>query len=271
MILYIYNERTDEYVACKAYETKNHFVSKKCLACEVNDNVWYIPLDKLSDEYDSSLRATIEQNDYQICTSLPINVINKYFTGGNLLVPLTSYESLYNLFVGMFGTFHVKQCDNGIIFKAPQKFSGITKMFLTGLNISVTFQKSTWTTTYNGTSDKYELRDNLISRSMLLKLVPGHDYLISFDDFFHRYHYADELVKNFIIIGYEVEQLGETAGNYNQLFISDEYFLYNEENHCINKIGRFAKESKYIKFIKDNYLKKDNMLYNFYLLEKPFL
>lgn len=271
MILYIYNEKKDKYIACEAYSTKNHFVTDKCIACEVNGKIWYVPLDYLSDEYDSTLRAFIDKKDFQICTSLPVNVVNKYFTGGNLLIPLTSYETLYNLLVGLFGTFHVELNENGIMFKAPKKFSGITKLFLTGLNISVTLDDSTWTTTYNGFSDKIQIRDNLISRSMLVKLIPGYNYFISFKDSFKNQHYSDELVKNFIIIGYEVEKLEETAGSYNALFINDEYFLYDELNHKIDRIGQFSDKIRYINFIKNNYLKKDNMLYNYYLLERPSL
>lgn len=269
MLVYIYNEFIDKYIACQAYSSKKHFIGSKCLVCEVDKEKYYIPLDKLSDEYDSSLRALINQGYYQICTSLPINIVNKYFPGGNLLIPLTSYQILYNLLAGMFGTFHVKKSENGVIFKAPTKLSGLTKLFLTGLNLSISYNDMIWQTTYNGLSDKLYKKDNLFSRSMLIKFIPGYEYLISFRNDFNSFHYSNELVYNFIILGYDVEQLEETSGDYNKLLITDEYYLYDSDKHVINKIGRYAEQNKYITFMKDNYLRKNNTLYNYYILQQP--
>ena len=269
MIVHIYNEKINKYISCIAYSSKNHFVANKCLSLNIDGNTYYVPLDRLSDEYDSSLRALIENNKYQICTSLPINVVNKYFPGGNLFIPLTSYQTLYKLFIGMFGEFHVKLKENGVLFKAPMTLSGLTKMFITGLNVSLTYNDTTWTTTYNGLSDKIYKKDNLLSRSMLVKFVPEKNYLISFNDSFKSLNYSNEIVKNFIIIGYEVEQLKETSGDYKRLILTDEYYLYDENKHVINKIGQYAEQMKYINFAKNNYLKKENTSYNYYLLQQP--
>jgi len=269
MKVYIYNELIDKYIACQAYTSKNHFVTDKCLACEINNQIYYVPLDELSDEYDSSLRALIEKKDYQICTSLPVNVVNKYFPGGNLIIPLTTYQTLYKLLLGIFGEFHVKLTDEGVLFKAPQALSGITKMFLTGLNISLTYNGTTWLTAYDGLSDKLKKKDNFLSKSMLVKLVPENVYLISFSNSFKSLFYTDEIVKNFIIIGYEVEKLKETVGNYNRLISSDEYYMYDENKHAIDKIGQFADQIKYINFAKNCYMKKDTTSYNYFLLQQP--
>ena len=104
---------------------------------------------------------------------------------------------------------------------------------------------------------------------MLVKFVPEKNYLISFNDSFKSLNYSNEIVKNFIIIGYEVEQLKETSGDYKRLILTDEYYLYDENKHVINKIGQYAEQMKYINFAKNNYLKKENTSYNYYLLQQP--
>ena len=73
----------------------------------------------------------------------------------------------------MFGTFRVRIIDEGIIFKAPSTISGLTKIFITGLNVSVCFNDYNLTTYYNGYSDKIVKKDNLKSRSMVIKMIPG--------------------------------------------------------------------------------------------------
>ena len=269
MLLYVYNEAIDQVIACQAYSTKNHFVTTKCLAIEKNERLWYVPLDYISDEYDSSLRTNIAQGDYQICTSLPINVINKYMPGGNLLIPLTSYEILYKLLVGLFGTFHVTLSSEGVLFRAPSQYAGLTKIFVNGLNVTITLNDTTWSTAYNGISDKITRNDNLKSRCMVVKLIAGAEYLISFTDSFKTFQYEQELVKNFMIIGYDVEHCQEQNGSYRRLIVTDEYYLYNAQEHKIHKIGQFAEQIRYINFVKNFYMRKNKCVYNYYVLRAP--
>ena len=271
MILKIYNENIEENVECKAYSSKNHFVTNKCLGVKNEETIGYVPLDYLSDEYDSSLRCNIDNDkeEYQICTSLPVNVINKYFPGGNLLIPLNSYEELYNLLVGLFGVFRVKMVDDGILFKAPSVISGFTKIFMTGLNVTVSFNDYRLATYYNGYSDKIIKKDNLQSRSMVVKMLPGHEYLFTFNDTFMSLGYNDELVKNFMIIGYDVERLNDQKGSYRPLLISENYFLYDKDRHCIYRVDKTSKKIVYVNFVKTNYLNKKNLAYNYYLLKTP--
>lgn len=269
MIVKIYNENIGQYVDCKAYPSKNHFLIEKCLGVNDGNETGYVPLDYISDEYDSSVHCKSDGNEYQVCTSLPVNVINKYFPGGNLLIPLNSYDELYNLFVGLFGEFRVSRIEKGIKFKAPSVISGFTKIFITGLNVSVDFNHYCLTTYNNGYSDKINRKDNLQSRSMVVKMIPGCEYLLTFDDTFKSLSYNDELVKNFMIIGYDVERLNDQKGNYRSLMVSENYFLYDKEEHCIYRVERYSKKTVYVNFIKNNYLDKKNLAYNYFLLKSP--
>jgi hypothetical protein len=244
MFLQIHNDFTNKDISIQVYTSRKYFPTEYSIAIKVGRNTYYVPLEEYN-EYDSSLRAFIEK-EYQISKSLPINIVNRYFPGGNLMIPL---DNLYETLLGLFGQYLVSKNDDKIIFKAPSRLSGLTKLFICGLNVKVSYDGINYITYYNGLSNKSHEKDRLMSNIMVIKLVPGYTYEISYADTFKTYSYTTELVKNFIIIGYDVEYLPEECSTYAPLYLNNNYHLCRD-----NKIIRAAKNTedyKYIQYIKN--------------------
>ena len=261
MILHIHNDLTNEDVDIQAYTSKKYFPEEYCIAIKVGRNTYYIPLEEWN-EYDSSLRAYIDK-EYQVDKNLPVNIVNKYFPGGNLIIPL---EDFYEIYTGLLGKTYAEKQGNKIVFKAPPIISGLTKLFICGLNVSITYKGQNYTTYYNGLSNKPYKRDNLFSNIMVTKLIPGYTYELSYSNIFLNYSYHNELVKNFILIGYDVEMLNEESWNYNHLYINENYHIYKD--NYIYKIPRHIAGHEYIQFIKDHYFDKNHLIYNYYVLKE---
>jgi hypothetical protein len=261
MILNIHNEYTNKDVEIQAYTSKKYFTENYCIAIQVGRNTYYIPLEEWN-EYDSSLRAYIDKT-YQVNKSLPANIVNEYFPGGNLLIPM---EDFYNVYSGLLGEDYASIRGNKITIKTPPIISGLTKLFICGLNVTISYKNQKYTTYYNGLSNKPYKKNKLFSNIMVVKLLPGYTYELSYSDTYRTYSYSNELIKNFILIGYDVELLNEECWNYNSLYYHDNYHIYKDNE--IQRIPKHTFYNQYVSFIKENYFDESHLIYNYYVLKE---
>src|SRR5574344_85384 len=233
----------------------------------------YVPLNHVNSDFDSGVRCQDEfGNNFQICVGRQDNIINKYFPYGNILIPLNSYDYLYKTLVGVFGTARVKMGENKdcVYFSPPSAASGITKMFIMGLNVRITTKDDVTLTTYkNGINDtSYGGDKHWTSNCMLIKFHSGEKFKIQFDDSYYGTSYAMNVpVKNSIVMGNTVEAMKEYSDNYINLISSTKWFLYNNVTNYINVADS---TNQYVTWYKKKYLLYTNSkhTYNYFDLQQ---
>jgi hypothetical protein len=273
--LVLYNKFMDKIIKCKMYDDTQGFPIQNVhltMACSDGKHR-YIPLNHVNEDFDSGARCQDKFGHiFQICTGRQESIINKYFPFGNMIIPLDSYENLYTILVGIFGTAHVSMGEDkkSVYFSPPSARAGITKMFLMGLNIRVTTEYDYELTTYNNglNHTSYGGDYHKVANAMLIKMNSREKFKIEFDDTYLGITYpADAPVKNALVLGTTVEALNDVCDNYVALIHNDKWFIYNTETNYINIVDS---TNKIVSYFKKNYLKYTNSkdMYNYFDLQK---
>lgn len=265
-----------QIVKCRLYDNTNDFPLENIyLSCICNDNVKrYCPINKVNEDFDSGIRIQDIYGDiYQLCLAKQENINSKYFPNGDLLIPLTTIENLYDTFKSIFGTVRVKflKEDNAIKFYPPKDISGISKIFAIGLNIKFTNEDNQNITTYaNGLIETSTGgTNNFTAKSMLVKLINSQPVIISFKNNISTVSYNENaIVKNTLVIGKTVESLNEYADSYYPLVLANKWYLY--ENHIIKPINV---HNPMLAYFRSNYLlyKNSTYKYNYFEMNKLIL
>lgn len=270
-VFYVYNSFTKQQIKCNMYENTNGFPLKDAYLTvydEQNDKKYYVPLNLVGHDFDSSLRCSdIYGNVYQICTGRQSNIVKKYLNNGNYLINCSNnYNYIYKSLVGILGYARVKMYDDYVTFIAPEKSSHITRLFVMGLNIVISSNNNdtNFGTLYNGLNHtSYGGDEHWKGNCMLLKLTPGNTYSIKSFDYGRTMSYKDsDIVKNAIVIGSIVESFPSMSSSYQQLIDSDNWYIYNSDKNLIVK----GQNNVYVLYFKNHYLKYQNSRreYNYY-------
>lgn len=270
-----YMEKWGKTVKCKMYDNTEGFPLQNAhLSCYCSDGkTRYVPLDRLDSDFDSGMRVTDEYgNELQICVARQDNIINKYFPFGDILIPMTTYTELYAIFCGIFGRAHIKMASDGkgIYFTPPNPITGISQMFVIGLNIRITNKYGVELTTYNNglQTTSFGGDQNWFANAMLIKFNKGETFKIEFNDEYYGTSYdSSALVKNAIVFGMTTESLPRYSYSFEQLNRNYKWFLYDVKTnyiHCVDLTN------KYINYFRSAYLSYINSrhTYNYYDLSK---
>lgn len=268
-----YSNYMKQMIKCRLYDTYKFFPLKDIhmsVLCDDN-KIRYLPLDKIGSDFDSGIRVTDSfGNELQVCVARQENVLKKFFSHGNLLIPLTNYSDLYSVLSGLFGKSHVSVEGDGVYFMPPSELSGLTKMFAIGLNIKFTTKFGHQITTYEHGLSKTSFGGDKhwMANSMLIKFHHKEMFKIDFKDAYYNTSYMnDALVKNAIVIGESVEGLAEQSASYKLLSRSRNWYLFDTSK---NKIVPVDNNNTTVRYFKEKYLKYPNAIkmYNFYDLQK---
>lgn len=251
-------------VKCKMYESTVGFpLFNTHLSCICNDGIKrYVPLDILDSDYDSGLRVKDEyNNEFQLCVERPKNIIKTMCPYGNLIIPMDEnlYESMYHI----FGTTHVQKKENSVLFRIPSKSSGITRLFLIGLNASIKAHSYTLTTAANGLNNtSYGGDTHWIANCMLLDLIENEWVELSYKNKYKNKQYTNELVKNACVIGNSIEHLEAKSSSYMPLINSTMWYVYDN--------GTIYQTHDKVNYFKRNILLYPNSphCYNYYDLKE---
>lgn len=277
--LFIYNKDTNSRTECVIFHSYNNFPDNtKCVKVILDDGTnGYLPLSEIGSDYDSGLRYTddVSGKTYQICSSYVFNIVNEYFINDNYYINIKNYDFLYHALYNIFNS-RVQMGTNCVYFTTPQLECGITKMFCIGLNIRITapnengsFENGVTITTYNnGLCDtSYDGDNKLKANALLVKLSPRTMYKIEFDNSYKKISYDDDnIAKNCIIFGKDVEKLSEYSHSYQTLVDTKEYFTTNDAYGMISSIDSSFSTYYEISAIKNMWLKYNHStrVYNYY-------
>lgn len=249
----------NKVVKCRLYDDTKGFPLKDVhlsVLCEDNHRR-FCPLDFVDNDFDSGVRC--EDNyghQYQVCVARQENIINRYFPFGNLVIPLTTYEDLYVILAGIFGTARVKVGDDGksLYFTPPSPRSGITKLFAIGLNIRITNMKDATITTYNNGLNRTSFGGDThwVANTMLVKFHRNETFKIEFDNSYRNTSYAeDALIKNALVIGTSIEALPNKSDSYELLLRNHKWFLFDIKRNYLKVVDD---DNQYIHYFILNYL-----------------
>ena len=275
------HSKTGKPIECVIFHNTVYFpYPNKYVKVQLDDNgeFGYLPLAPVGSEYDSGMRYT--ENDgtvWQICTNVIYNLIKEYFVQDNYFINATDYSYLYKAFKAIFGG-RVRLTDDGIILKTPQYTCGITKMFMIGLDLRISwndndsddFTNSITLTTFNdGLNDTSYKGDNKHKAdAMLVKFEPRKKYKIQFYDNHNGVSYTDEeAVRGCFIFGKDVENMEEKSGSYQTLIDTQSYCTCDESTGFV--INANDVENPYYSDMQDmrnqwlNY-NHSRKLYNYY-------
>jgi len=270
-----YSNYMKKVIKCRLYDNTKYFPLKDVHMSVICDDGKrrYLPLDFIKHDFDSGVRVRDKYgNELQVCVTRQDSIIDKYFKFGNMLIPLTTYNDLYTILTGVFGKAFVSvpEAGNGVVFSPPSVISGITKMFICGLNVRITSMYGWNLTTYeHGLSrTSYGGDKHWMANTMLIKIKHREKFRIEFDNAYYGTSYiGNELVKNSIVIGHDVEGFREESASYNALLRNKKWFLYDIPTNTIDIVDN---SNKYIKYYRDKYLRYPNTIgmYNYYDLDK---
>lgn len=270
-----YSEYMDKMIKCRLYDTPEGFPIKDVhlsVVCDDNKRR-YCPLDHVNYDFDSGVRVNDNYgNEYQISVARQENIINRYFPFGNIVIPLTTYDDLYTILTGIFGTARVKLGENKdcIYFTPPSASSGITQFFAIGLNIRITNHKDATLTTYNNGLNRTSFGGDFhwTANSMLIKMNHRETFKLEFDNSYYGTSYAENApVKNAIVLGATIEALPRESSSYELLLRNNKWFLYDVRTNYIKVVDN---HNMYIDYFIKNYLDYPNTkhMYNYYDLQK---
>lgn len=273
--LNLYSNKAQKVVRCKMYDSSEGFPLRNCYleALCKDGKRRFVPLDRVDSDFDSAMRVQDKYgNDYQICVERQENIINKYFSYGDLLIPLTNYDDLYHILVGIFGTARVKMADDasGVYFTPPDSVAGITKLLAVGLNIKITNIYGVTFTTYNNglNMTSYGGDEHWKAHAMLIKFHKRQTFKIQFkNDYYGTSYTADAIVKNALVIGTIVESMSEQSSSYDMLIKNQRWYLFDVPTNYIHMTNNYNKIVSY--FIKQYLLyPHSGRMYNYYDLAK---
>ena len=230
----------------------------------------YVPLAPVGSEMDSGLRYTMDNGEvWQVCSDVVYNIFDTFLVERNYFINTLSVDYVYRAFRAIFGG-HVTQQGNNIYLKTPLYTCGVSKLFMIGVDLRITWieeNETNWNkgitlTTYNngvcdtsfGGEDKYK------ANAMLVKLEPRKKYRITYNDSCKWTSYqSDERVRGCFILGRDVENLPEKSASYDPLINTDSYCTLNEE---IDVIAHASNDSDEYYFdawqMKNNWMKYTN-------------
>ena len=275
------HSKTGRPIECVIFHNTHYFpYPDKYVKVQLDDNgeFGYLPLAPIGSEYDSGMRYTENSGKvWQICTNVIYNLIDEYFVQDNYFVNTINCEYMYKAFKAIFGG-RVQLKDNYIILKTPQNDCGITKMFMIGLDLRISwndndsddFTNSITLTTFNdGLNDTSYQGDNKHKAdAMLVKFEPRKKYKIEFFNNHNGVSYTDmESVRGCFIFGRDIENLKEESGSYQKLIDTSSYCTCDIETGFVVNANDI--ESPYYSDMQDmrniwlNY-NHSRKLYNYY-------
>lgn len=211
------------------------------------EKIKYIPLVPVgSSVYDSGMRYTDDNGiEWQACSGIVVDIIHERFVADNYYVNMDSFDYVYDALRKIFDG-RITKDENNIYLHAPSVSSGITKMFMIGLNIKIswlsknnritlgTYENGINHTSYGG-DEKYK------SNAMLVEFEPQYDYTISFTDEYKHVKYNKEKIKNCLIFGKDIEKLKSQSESYQSLLNTESYSTFYN-NSIIPNEGVYLKQ-----------------------------
>jgi len=281
--VYVHSNRAKP-VECVIFQNTGFFPYKdKYVKVQLDHNgkFGYLPLAHVGDEYDSGLRYTEDDGTtWQICTNVIYNLIDHYFKADNLFINASDLNYVYMAFRKLFSS-RVTLGNNCIYVMTPPVDCGITKMFMLGLDLRISwclnntddFSKAiTLSTYYDGLNDTSFGGDNKRkANAMLVKFEPRKLYKIEFFNKRGKISYNDiDQIKGVFILGRDVERMFEYSASYKLLVDTKSYCTCNELNYEMEDASNMnSKYYDYMIEMKDKWMKykNSNMVYNYYELK----
>jgi len=233
--LHVKNAKNEIY-DCVIYDSTDEFPYKQHINIKLpSGKIGYLVLDDVGNEYDSGLRILDNKsNTYQVCTQYVVDITKKYLTQDNYLINIVDYNYLYTSFKNIFGSKRVQLDKDCIYITTPSIKSGITKMLMIGLNISISFDDITLTTYNNGICNSdYGAANSFCAKTMLVKFEERKQYKIEFADSYSTIHYTSN-IKNGLYLGKDVELLAEKSSTYSNLLKTNSYCLTDPNTGLIS-------------------------------------
>lgn len=268
-------------IECIIFEDTSLFpLPTKYVKVQLDDNneFGYLPLAPVGSEYDSGLRYTedVTGKVWQICSTITYNIFDEFFVNDNYFINITDYDYFYQAMKNIFGG-RVEYGDDCVYLTTPQQACGITKMFMIGLDIRISWTNDgteywndgvTLTTHNNGICDTSYGGDNKYkANAMLVKFEPRKKYKIQFYNKYLNIQYdANEIIKSCVIFGRDVEKLPEQSSDYSALINTDEYCTTNEEGNMVHANNRNYPQFEMLNRMKADWMKYTNTrrMYDFY-------
>ena len=207
----------------------------------------YIPLAPIgSSVYDSGMRYTDDNGvEWQACSGIVSDIIHERFIADNYYVNMDSLDYVYDALRKIFDG-RITKDQHNIYLHAPSVSSGITKMFMIGLNIKISWMsknnKITLGTYENGINHtSYGGDEKYKSNAMLIEFEPQYDYTISFTDEYKNEKYNKEKIKNCLIFGKDIEKLQPQSASYQSLLTTESYSTFYN-NAIIPNEGVYLKQ-----------------------------
>ena len=239
--LYVHS-KTGKPIECVIFSSTKLFPYKDKYMHVILDNgdTGYVPLAPVGSEMDSGLRYTMDNGEvWQICSNVIYNILDTFLVDRNYFINTLSADYVYRAFRAIFGG-HVSRQGKDIYLLTPQFDCGVSKLFMIGVDLRITWIDETETdwskgvtlTTYNngvcdtsfGGEEKYK------ANAMLVKLEPRKKYKITYYDSCKWTSYTpEERVKGCFIIGRDVEALPEESASYESLVQTDSYCTLDEK------------------------------------------
>ena len=280
--VYIHSNR-DKPVECVIFQNTGFFPYKNKyvkVQMDFNGKYGYLPLAPVGSEYDSGLRYEEDNGTiWQICTNVLYNLRHQYFKANNYFINAYDLNYVYNAFKKIFSS-RVERDLNCIYLTTPPKDCGITKMFMIGLDLRISFgidnknlnklvTLSTWHDGYNITS--FGGDEKRKANAMLIKFEPRKKYKIEFYQSHGKTSYTNnENVKGVFIMGKDVESLEEKSSSYEKLILTNSYCTCNKITYEVD-LAMQPMDLYYddMKEMKRNWLDYTNStyMYNYYSLE----
>ena len=272
---------TGNPVECVVFQNTGFFPHKdKYLKVQLDSDgrYGYLPLDVVGSEYDSGLRYSEDNGKiWQISTNVMYNLMEQFFIDDNFYINTYDWNYVYTTFRKIFAG-RVKRGTNCIYLTTPQLDCGITKMFMIGLDLRISwaddndkeFQKpitlTTWNDGLNATSFGGDNKRK--ANAMLIKFKPRKTYKIEFYDSHGKTKYLpNEKIKGCFIFGKDIENLEEKSASYQRLIDTDSYctcdLATSDIEHASNKMSKYYDE---VQELKEKWLEYTNSkyMYNYY-------
>jgi hypothetical protein len=243
-----------------------------------NNEYGYLPLAPVGSEYDSGMRYTEDKDGtiWQICSTITYNIFDEYFINDNYFINVKDYDYLYTAMRNIFDS-RVEMGEDCIYLTTPQQTCGITKMFMIGLDLRITWTNDgsedwdngiTLTTHNNGICDtSYDGDNKYKANAMLVKFEPRKKYKIQFYNKYMNISYdVNEVIKGCIIFGRDVEKLPEVSANYSRLINTNEYCTTGDSGIIVPANNKNYIQFKMLNKMKNSWLNYTNTrrMYDFY-------